>query len=51
MLFDIILYGDDIVETIDMKSEIETYLGEGRGIRNFDVRSLSEYEQTYNTGE
>ena len=44
LLCDITLYGDDIVETISLKDEIESLLGEGCGIRNLTIRSSSDYE-------
>lgn len=44
LLCDITLYGDDIVETISLKNELESFLYEGCGIRNLTIRSSSDYE-------
>lgn len=43
MLLDITLYGDNVVQTTTFRTDIESVLGEGVGIRNLEVREMDEY--------
>ena len=43
MVLDITLYGDNIIKMQNMRTEVEKLLGDGVGIRNFEIRGLDEY--------
>lgn len=44
MVLDITLYGDNILNMQDMRTQIEKLLGDGVGIRNLTIKGLDEYE-------
>ena len=43
MVLDITLYGDNILSIQNLKQKIETFLGDGVGIRNLTIKGLDEY--------
>lgn len=45
MVLDITLYGDNIIKMQNIRYEVEKLLGDGVGIRNFEIKGLNEYEQ------
>lgn len=46
MSLNITLYGDEIIETPTMITDIESILGNGVGINRLQIRGLDEYEET-----
>jgi hypothetical protein len=44
MVLDITLYGDNVIQMQNMRYEVEKLLGDGVGIRDFEIKGLDEYD-------